>query len=184
MLKKLGIYLKRRLKGTDLSEIADILIFGSAVKGKEFPKDIDLCLVFRKKSLDETILNIEKHLKGLPVHISSLTIDNFFTKPRSLIKTLLIEGISLFGNKPFIRNFGFSSHLLYSYNLSKLRASEKVRFVYLLKGRQGTGGLVEKMKGEWLADGCFLLPVRNDSEMLLVFKRWQIPFKRKEVLLH
>jgi len=175
--------LRKRLKGLDLAEIADIFLFGSAVKGKEFPKDIDICIIFRKRISREMIKNVEDRLKEFDMHISSLVIDNFFRKPHSLIKTLLIEGISILNGKPFIQNFSFSSYVLYSYDLSKLKASEKVRFVYLLKGRKGVG-IIEKMNGEWITDSCFIIPIQRDSEMLIILKKWSIPFKRKEALIH
>ena len=183
MPKSLNKYLKEKLEGIDLTEIADIFLFGSAVKGKEFPKDIDLCVVFRKKILENVIKSIENRLKEFNIHTSSLTIDNFFRKPHSLIKTLLVEGTSILGGKPFIQNFGFSAYVLYSYDLSKLKPSEKVKFVYLLKGRK-VEGIVKKMNGEWIIDSCFIIPIQKDSEMLIILKKWAIPFKRKEVLIH
>lgn len=183
MPKELSKYLKGKLKGINLKEIADIFLFGSAVKGKEFPKDVDICIIFREKILEKTILDIEAKLEEFNVHISSLIVDNFFKKPHSLIKTLLLEGISILNGKPFIQNFGFSSYALYSYELSKLKPSKKVRFVYLLKGRKEEG-IVKKMNGEWIADSCFIMPVQKDSEMLIILKKWQIPFKRKEIFIH
>ncbi|PIU76043.1 hypothetical protein COS75_01130 [Candidatus Pacearchaeota archaeon CG06_land_8_20_14_3_00_35_12] len=183
MSKELNKYLKEKLKGIDLAEIADIFLFGSAVKGKEFPKDIDICVIFRKKILEKTLKEIEDKLKDFNVHISFLNVDNFFRKPHSLIKTLLVEGISILSGKPFAQNFGFFAYVLYSYDLSKLKPSEKVKFVYLLKGRKAEG-MVKKMNGEWITDSCFIIPIQNDSEMLIILKKWAIPFKRKEALIH
>jgi predicted nucleotidyltransferase len=183
MSKKLNSYLKKKLKGIDLAGIADILLFGSAVKGKEFPRDIDLCVVFKEKISENVISDIENRLREFNIHVSSLTINNFFRKPHSLMKTILVEGVSIFAGKLFIQNFGFSSYALYSYDLSKLKLSEKVRFVYLMKGRK-EAGIVEKMDGEWIADSCFIVPIQKDNEILTILKKWQIPFKRKEVLVH
>lgn len=183
MLKELSKYLKEKLKGIDLTEIADIFLFGSVVKGKEFPKDIDICIIFRGKISKKIIEDIEGKLKDFNVHISSLIVDNFFSKPHSLIKTLLVEGVSILNGKSLIQNFNFSSYILYSYDISKLKASEKVKFVYLLKGRKERG-VIEKMKGEWIANGCFIIPIQKDSEMLIILKKWRVPFKRKEVLIH
>ncbi|PIN77634.1 hypothetical protein COV15_01760 [Candidatus Woesearchaeota archaeon CG10_big_fil_rev_8_21_14_0_10_34_12] len=183
MPKKLISYLKAKLKGIDLAEIVDIFLFGSAVKGKEFPKDIDVCIVFRKKFSGKNLKDIENRLKEFEIHISSVTVDNFFRKPNSLIKTLLVEGISILSNKPFRQNFGFLSYILYSYNLSGLKSSEKVKFVYLMKGRKNKG-IIDKWFGEWIADSCFIIPVEKDSEMIAILKKWQVPFKRKEALIH
>jgi len=184
MSAKLEKYLKKVIKRIDLSEIVDIIIFGSAVKGKEFPEDIDLCIIFRKKENIEVANDISNKLKNLNVHISTLTIDNFFKKPHSLAKTIFLEGKSIFTGKSVIGNLGFSSATLYSYNLSKLEQSEKVRFVYLLKGRKDEMGIVKRFKGEWLADSCFMIPVEKDDEMLQIFKKWKVPFTKKEVFIH
>jgi len=183
MSKNLNKYLKRKLKGIDLAEVADIFLFGSAAKGEEFPKDIDLCIIFRRTILENVIKSVENKLKEFNVHISFLAVDNFFKKPHSLIKTLLVEGISIVNGKPFIQNFGFSSAALYSYDLSKLKPSEKVRFIYLLKGRKDEG-IIKKIGGEWIADSCFIMPIQKDSEILIILKKWSIPFKRKEMLIH
>ncbi len=184
MQKKLNNYLRKELKGVDLTDIADIFLFGSAVKGREFPRDIDICIVFRKKILKEKINEIENKLEEFNIHVSSLIADNFFRKPHSLIKTLLVEGKSIFNKKSFAQNFGFSAYVLYSYDLSKLKSSEKVKFVYLLKGRKKEIGIIKKINGEWIADSCFIIPIQKDSEMLSILKKWQIPFKRKEALIH
>ena len=183
MSKNLCKYLREKLKKIDLKEIVDIFLFGSAVKGKEFPKDIDICIIFRKNISNEIIKEIENRLKNENIHISSLTIDNFFKKSHSLIKTLLVEGISIFNGETFIQRFGFSSQILYSYNLSNLKSSEKVRFVYLLKGRNSEG-IIKKFNGEWIADSCFTIPVKKDNEMLEILKKWKINYKRKEILIH
>lgn len=183
MLKSLSKYLKKKIEGLDLSEVADIFLFGSAVKGKEFPKDIDICIVFKKKIIRETVDTITKRLEKLNVHISSLSIDNFFKQPHSLIKTLLVEGKSILTNRTFIQNFGFSSYVLYSYDLSKLKPSDKVKFVYLLKGRKEEG-IVKKLKGEWIADSCFIISIQSDSEISAILKKWLVQYKRKEVLIH
>lgn len=183
MSKNLGKYLKEKLRGIDLTEVADIFLFGSAVKGEEFPKDIDICVVFRKKVMEKVVEDIKNKLKGFNIHVSFLAIDNFFRKPHSLIKTLLVEAISIFTREPFIKNFGFASYVLYSYNLSKLKPSEKVKFVFLLKGRKGAG-IIKKFNGEWVTESCFIIPIQRDSEMLAIFKKWMIPYKRREIMIH
>lgn len=73
--------------------------------------------------------------------------------------------------------------VLYTYDLSKEESSKKVRFVYLLKGRNNEKGLVNEMKGEFLANGCFLLPLKYDKEMQEIMKKWSIRFKRKSIML-
>jgi len=183
MLKKLKNDLKRKLEKIDRTEIVDILMFGSAVKGEPFPNDIDLCIIFRGKINNEMLADISKRLKTFNVHISSLSIDDFFKKPHSLIKTLLVEGISILTGKSLSENFGFRPYALYSYNLSGIKSSHKVKFVYLVKGRNSKG-FVEKLNGLWIADSCFMIPIEHDKEILTMFRKWVVPFIRKEMLVH
>lgn len=74
--------------------------------------------------------------------------------------------------------------VIYTYDLKSQPKSHAVRFVYLLKGRDGQPGLVKGFKGCFLAPGCFILPIANDREMQEVFNLWKIPFKRRLILTH
>ena len=70
-----------------------------------------------------------------------------------------------------------------TYNLKKLKPSKRVLFVYLLKGRNKEKGIVKELKGEFLANGCFIINESNFSEIKLIFKKWEVRFKQKEVYL-
>jgi hypothetical protein len=72
--------------------------------------------------------------------------------------------------------------VLYTYSLLKQPKSKAVRFVYCLKGRGDEKGLISKFNGQFLAPGCFIVPLKYDKEMQSVFKLWRIRFKRKVML--
>jgi predicted nucleotidyltransferase len=183
MLQKLRKYLKEKSRELDLKNIEDIVLFGSQVKGKEFPADIDLCVIFKNKVDSEFLKELELKIKEVNVHVSSLSIDDFFKKPHSLVKTMIVEGESILTGNKISKNFGFSSYSLFSYNLSGLKASEKVRFVYLMKGRRKNNGVVKQLRGEWITDNCFILPIENEHDILMIFKKWNIEYKKKEALI-
>jgi hypothetical protein len=84
--------------------------------------------------------------------------------------------------KEISRRHNLKVSVLYTYNLTKQDKSKKVRFVYVLKGRGKDKGLVEELKGSWLAPGCFMIPVSQDKEMQEVFEHWKIPHKRRKIL--
>jgi len=163
-------------------EIVDIILFGSIARGKTEIRDLDICIIFRKKIDPNIIKKYEELLKNFNVHISSLTIDEFFTKPHSLIKTLLNEGISLISNKKLANNFNLKTFTLYTYNLDKLKKSDRVRFVYIMRGRKGEGA-IERNKGQILAPSCFLIPIENDSEIKIILDKWNIKYSRKLIYL-
>ena len=45
-------------------QVADIIIFGSYVKGEKIPKDIDLAIMAKEKNLDFTQANKERYSMG------------------------------------------------------------------------------------------------------------------------
>lgn len=181
MLKKLEIYsdLKKTFKKN--KNILDVVLFGSSVRGKLKPNDIDLCIIFKDKVDHHFITGINSKFENL--HISALTIDNFFAKPHTLIRTLLLEGISLFSNKKLSNIYGLNSYALYNYNLSKIESSKKVRFIYLLKGRKNAKGIIENLGGEFLSPASFMVPINKDTEIVEIFNKWNIQYNRRLILL-
>ncbi len=181
MLKKSKPYSDLVSKCKARADIADVISFGSAVKGKLAPNDIDVCIVFRGK-VDRTFAN-EIGEKFSNFHISMLTIDNFFTRYHSLVRTLLYEGKSLFTGKSVASVYGLDAFALYSYSLTGLSAKAKVQFVQVLNGRNDRQGMIAKWNGKVLARGCFIIPVVFDAEALELFNKRSIKFIRKRIML-
>lgn len=72
--------------------------------------------------------------------------------------------------------------VLYTYDISKLPSSNKVRFVYLLKGRDGKTGLIDELHGTFLAPGCFYVSGEHDSKIKEILKEWKIHNFTREVI--
>ena len=89
-------------------EILDIILFGSFVKGKSLPNDIDIAIVTDKE--------IKPELAGF--HISIIKPEEFFKNPPSIVHTLFREGYSLKNNKSVAELYRFSSNILFVYELS------------------------------------------------------------------
>jgi len=158
------------------NNILDIIIFGSAVKGKLMPTDIDIAIITKKK-------NIPLMPEQDNLHISIITPHDIFVKPISLINTLLREGHSLRHNTSFSEVFKFSNKVLFIYNLKDLANSEKVKMVNILRGKKSQG-LVEENKGEWLSRQVFLVPVGNEKIFEELFQKHSIKYKKNYVLIH
>lgn len=164
---KLAKYLKDR-------DILDIVLFGSSVKGKASPEDIDIAVISKK----EVSLNIQDF------HVSILKPEDFFVNPPTIINTLLREGYSLKNNKPFSEIYKFLSRCLFVYNLSGLNPSLKVKIVNMLRGKRKNLGLVCENGGEWLANQVFLVPVGKENIFERVFVNFKIKFKKSYILIH
>jgi|ETN01SMinimDraft_4_1059930.scaffolds.fasta_scaffold30372_2 hypothetical protein len=75
------------------------------------------------------------------------------------------------------------THIIYTYRIADLSPSQKVRFVYALRGRPNSTGLIHKLKGEFLADSCFLLHTHHQKEMDTFLKYWKITSKKRNIVL-
>lgn len=157
--KKIGKLLRDK-------NVKDIILFGSFVKGKENPKDIDLA-----------IISEENYSSFSNFHISVLNFEDFF-KPTSLVKTLFREGYSLKRNKSFSEVYGFKNKCLFKYDLTNLKQSGKVTVVNFLRGKSREKGLVLEKGGEWISNQVFLCPVIFESIFERFFLNKKIKFKK------
>mgnify|MGYP001573153798 FL=1 len=163
--------LKKYLKD---KEILDILIFGSAIKGKDLPRDIDIAIITDKK------INIE--IPGF--HISMLKPEDFFGNPPSLVHTLFREGYSLKSNKFLSQLYNFSNKIMFIYELISLNPSTKVKVVNVLRGKNKEKGLVEKNSGEWFANRVFIVPIEQEYIFDKFFNNFKVKYRKFYILIH
>lgn len=173
-LKILSLAKNRLEKYLKEKDILDIIVFGSSVKGKASPEDIDIAVISDK----EISLSIQDF------HVSILKPRDFFVNPPAIINTLLREGYSLKNNKPFSEIYKFSSKCLFSYSLSGANPSLKVKIVNILRGKNGSSGLVNENGGEWLANQVFLVQVGKENIFEKIFLNFKIKFKKSYILIH
>jgi predicted nucleotidyltransferase len=155
-------------------EIEEVLLFGSAVKGKADPNDIDVALITKKE--------IKPEIKGF--HISIINPEDFYKNPPSLINTLMREGYSLKKNAPLAEKYGFINKLLFTYELRGLKESVKVKVVNLLRGINGKSGFVKENNGEWLSNGVFIVPLEAERIIERFLINFSVNYKKRFVLIH
>lgn len=157
--------------------ILDVIIFGSVVKGKKFPRDIDLAVICRDKKIPLAI-------KDERFHISILNSEDFFIKPIPLINSLMREGYSLRHKKTFSEVFSFISKVMFIYELKNLSNSKKVKISNLLHGKSSEDGLVKKYNGKWLSRQVFIVPSKNENIFGDLFSEFNIKYNKSYVLIH
>jgi len=184
MLKNLKKYLVSEKKE---KTIFDIVIYGSAVKGKDSPSDIDIAVIFLEGNLRERldkIQEIKNRLKKIrsAIDIKQILLTDLFSSDFLARQGLLLEGISVFRNKKFSEVLGFKSSTLFWYTLEGLTHTQKVRFNYVLAGRNGMEGMIKRLHGKRLVSGMIKIPIENSMEFEEVLKSNNITYKKKDVL--
>ena len=175
MDSKIKLSIKSKLKNILKSrDILDVILFGSSIKGKTFPKDIDIAVITNKPVLED--------IKGF--HISTLKSQDFFLNPPTLVNTLLREGYSLKYEKFFAERYQFSSKVLFTYKIASLKPSQKVKVVTILRGKKKEAGIVEEYHGKWLAKQVFTVPLASAYLFEQFFLNFSIPFKKYFILIY
>ncbi len=163
--------LKKFLKD---KEILDIILFGSVIKGKYLPRDIDLAFIANKE--------IKPEIEGF--HISLIKPEEFFTDQPSITNTVLREGFSLRKNAFFVEGLKFKNRVLFTYKLNDKRLSEKVKIVNILRGKNKEKGIVEEYGGRWLVNQAFTVPITTEHIIESLLINLKIKYSKSYILIH
>lgn len=186
MLNALNKCLKNEKKDPALF---DITLFGSSVKGKQKPRDIDIAAVYTKGSLRERLDKLRGMKKKIRALFPNIEIDAFTILLEELFQPgffarsgVFLEGISLLDGKPLAEKMGFKAYSLFTYTLEKLPHTKKVTFNYLLAGRGTLKGMIAHCHGERLVSGAVKIPIEKSIEFEDVLKMHKINYKKKNIL--
>lgn len=184
MLKNLKRYLEYEKKD---KTILDIMVYGSALKGKGSAKDIDILIIFLEGSLRERLNKIQdiknkiKNKINKTIDIKQILISELFA-PEFFAKTgIFLEGFSIFRNKRFSETLGFKPYSLFLYDLKNLTHTQKVKFNYILAGRNKEG-VIKSLDGRRLVNGAVKIPIENSLEFEEILKGNNINYKKKNIL--
>ncbi|MFH1649438.1 MAG: nucleotidyltransferase domain-containing protein [Candidatus Woesearchaeota archaeon] len=158
------------------SRIVDILLFGSILKGKESPKDVDILVIY--KDQDDLNLNYElkKTMSDWNVEVTSRTYFSLF-EPSFIAREAFLEGYSLIRKGGIAEGLGFQEIILFKYSLEGLSKSNRVRFYYSLNGRTKTDkGMVQRFKLIKVADQVLGVGKENLQEVKDYLKTWNLSY--------
>jgi predicted nucleotidyltransferase len=182
MLDELRKCLKSERKNKN---IFDIVVYGSSVKGKNKPRDIDLAVIFRTGQLEERLNQVQKIKRKINdeknIDIKAILLEDLFKQEFFARAGIFLEGISLFDGKKFANKIDFNSSVLFVYALKDKTHTEKVKFNYLLKGRNAKG-ILEFMQGKHISPGVAEIPYEQSLEFEDILKRQGIKYKKTEIL--
>ncbi|MGV8169461.1 MAG: nucleotidyltransferase domain-containing protein [Candidatus Nanoarchaeia archaeon] len=166
--------------------IFELVIYGSILRNNSKPKDVDIAVIFLEGTLRERldkIQEIKNKLKTLNLNldIKQVLLKDFFA-PEFLARTgILTEGYAVFNKKNFCETLGFRAYTIFTYALEGLNHTQKVKFNFILSGRNGEG-MLEKMNAVRLAGGVIKVPINNALTAETILKNNNVKFSRKNVL--
>lgn len=164
-IKKLGKNLKPLIKG----EILDFILFGSNLKGKSRPRDLDIAIVVKGEDIDlDTLSKIRSEVKRIIE-----TVDTEIVSVQDLYLTkfgfnILTEGYSVREGRFIYKTLDLKPFNIYHYSLKKLSKSKKPAFSRALKT------LVKDKKGDKLGRGVVKVSKKNSGEIEDFLKDWDV----------
>ena len=166
-------------------EVADILIFGSTIRGKEKPNDIDIIVLFKDKINKETEYAIRKELEKnyKNVSITSKTEKTSLDKAFDARESLLFEAQSLITEKNLAEEYGFHSFGMFKYNFGNWDKLKKTKFYYALNGRGNKEGIASMLNCIKLSDSLILAPLEKIEAFKEFLDSWGINYKYIPILL-
>lgn len=167
--------------------IIDIVLYGSFIKSKEEPNDIDLILIFLSKKLNERLeiaqkfkQQIKNKIKNSDVKTANLI--EIFDKNFLARQGILVEGYSLLDNIPLAEKMGFGGYSLFTYNLKNLDHNQKTKFTYSLIGRKKPG-ILKLVEARVLGKGAVAIPIQKSAIFDDFLKEWKINYKERKILI-
>jgi predicted nucleotidyltransferase len=158
LIKKLKPLLKN-------SNITDIIIFGSIVKSKISPGDIDVAVLVKEKNLEirNTILKL------IPdADVQLITIEDFENK---IFLSLIKEGYSIKNNQYMHEIYKIRPIKMYKYSLKQLTSSQKVMFERGIKTIEGL---------KRLSNSVVLVPIEFTGKFESFLRQWDMDIDTEE----
>jgi len=159
--------------------ILDILLFGSVVRGKEQPADIDLLILYKNgKGQIELSHQLRTTLekKGFHASITSKTYDALFDPAFTAREAFLSEAYSLVLDVYISKGLGYEPVVLFRYSLKTRTKSERMRFYYSLYGRNGGKGVLDANNSRKFSDTIIAAPIENSENIKAFLEYWKLDY--------
>jgi predicted nucleotidyltransferase len=169
-------------------DVFDIIQFGSSVLESSKPNDIDIAVVFDRISAKEQLEKAQlikkqiQKISELPVHITSFDFYSLFDKANFAKSSILFYGKSIISGEYFANKLGLTPVIQISYILKDLKKRDKIRFNYMLNGRQGEYGLLRKYNGKLVNPGLIEIFPEHEEIFISSIKKFTQNFKVRKLL--
>lgn len=165
--------------------ILDIVLFGSLVKGKDEPTDIDLLIIYTGKETADIEYEIRKSLKSIDknIEVISKNYSEIFSPEFFAREAVLAEGYSMRQKKFVSESLGYNNFILFKYALKNLNKSKRMQFYYSLYGRSRQEGILKKNKCYKFSDSIILSSIENSETIKNFLDSWKIKYVEFPVLV-
>ncbi len=73
--------------------------------------------------------------------------------------------------------------VIFTFSTKQLCRSDKVRFHYSLKGRNGNPGILKETEGKHMGSAVILIPKQYEERVERFMNQWNLPFEKQGIIL-
>ncbi len=180
-----------RLK-TRNEAIFDIAVYGSYIRGKKKPNDIDFAIILEKGiSENEKLLLsqefrtfLEKEKTGINADVQIVSFKDFVSQTFMARQGILAESYLILHQKSLSELLGFKTFTLFIFSLQGMPNSKKTIFSYALNGRRGSKGIRESLCCEHIGSGVIKVPVEFSEEFKLFLETHKIKYRTETAMFY
>lgn len=175
----------RQIYQNHANEIKDIILFGSSVRGKLMPSDLDILIVFANSINKDIEYELSKKLSS---HVNNLSViskteKNYLDESFDAREGLLYEGYSIAKSRSIASGYGFKPFGFFIYNTNNLTNTKKTRFYYALNGRGENEGILGTFYGIKISDNLIAVPASHVDLAKSFFDSWEISYRYVPTLI-
>jgi len=167
------------------SEVDDVLIYGSVIRGKKNPNDFDVLVIFYKKVVKTIEYKIRKIFEKdyQNVSILSKTKQTILDPSFDVRESILFEGKSVLSEQTLGEKYGFTSYGSFKYDLKGWNNVKRTRFYYAFNGRNKEKGMSDKLGCIKFSDRVILVPLQNIEPFRDFLDSWELDYLYVPLLL-
>ncbi len=95
------------------------------------------------------------------------------------VESFIYQTVKLFNS--VVAGSSYTEFALFTYSTTHLKYSDKVRFYYAIKGRDGKSGIIKDCKIDQLGRTAFLVPKQHANTVDAFLKEWKCSYDRRAV---
>ena len=164
-------------------KLLDIILFGSAVRGKEDYNDIDILLLFKDKLDLDLVFEFKSLFPKLDVSVTGKIYNDIFKSSFLAREGILSDGYSIIHNKFLHQLYGYNTYYLFKYSLNGFSTSSRVKFHYALYGRGRNKGMIKRVGGIKFSQTIVLVPMKNADTFKEFLESIKIEFTYFPILI-
>jgi len=172
-LEELKLISRKALK--KYPELKDIIVFGSSVKGKAEPKDIDLAIMMPKYAakpgaIGKIIMEFDK-IKDIDIEV--IDSESIYMDP--LFWRIAKEGFSIKHNKFISASAQAKAMTIFEYSLKDLTKIQKVQF------NRAVHNVLEGKESHLVKGGALFIPSSKSGQFESLLEHWKLKNSTKKV---